>query len=181
MNLPNLITALRILLVPVLIILLLNGFLNKALVVFAFASFTDGLDGFLARCLRQKTTLGAYLDPIADKLLLSSTFITLAILGLVPSWLSVIVVSRDVIIVLGVAILFICGSELLVKPSIISKVTTFLQIVTIFVILSRDFWTAIWGMRGLFIWAAMIFTVLSGLHYVYLGIKIFSHTEEVKY
>ncbi|MDP2798605.1 MAG: CDP-alcohol phosphatidyltransferase family protein, partial [Deltaproteobacteria bacterium] len=107
MNLPNLITVIRILLTPVLIILLLNSTFNKALAVFALAGLSDGLDGLRARYLRQKTTLGAYLDPIADKLLLSATFITFATLEFVPSWLTVIIVSRDVIIVLGIAMLFV--------------------------------------------------------------------------
>ncbi len=180
MNIPNLITVMRILLTPVLIILLLNAFFNKALAVFVAASLSDGLDGLLARYLKQKTILGAYLDPIADKLLLSATFITLATLHLVPSWLTVIVVSRDVIIVLGVAILFVCGPKVFVKPSMISKITTFLQIMTIFAILSRDFCAAIWQLRPILIWSASIFTVISGLHYVYFGIKTFSRAAETE-
>lgn len=178
MNLPNLITVVRILLTPVLVIVLLNAYFNKALVVFVIAGFSDGLDGFLARYLRQKTTLGAYLDPIADKLLLSTTFITLATLQLVPSWLTVIVVSRDVIIILGIAMLFVYGAKLPIRPSIISKITTLLQIMTIFAILSRDFWSLVWQMRDILIWLTAMFTVLSGLHYTYFGIKIFSHTDE---
>jgi len=178
MNLPNLITVIRILLTPVLIILLLNASFNKALAVFALAGLSDGLDGFLARYLRQKTALGAYLDPIADKLLLSATFITLATLKLVPSWLTVIIVSRDVIIVLGIAMLFVSGSEVPIRPSIISKLTTLLQIMTVFVILSRDLWAVIWQMRDTLVWLTTVFTVLSGLHYIYFGVKIFSRANE---
>ncbi|TSA13630.1 MAG: CDP-diacylglycerol--glycerol-3-phosphate 3-phosphatidyltransferase [Deltaproteobacteria bacterium] len=178
MNLPNLITVIRILLTPVLIILLLNASFNKALAVFALAGLSDGLDGFLARYLRQKTTLGAYLDPIADKLLLSATFITLATLKLVPSWLTVIIVSRDVIIVLGIAMLFVNGSEVPIRPSIISKITTLLQIMAVFVILSRDLWAVIWQMRDTLVWLTTVFTVLSGLHYIYFGVKIFSSANE---
>lgn len=177
MNLPNLITITRILLTPVLIILLLGAYSSEALVVFIIASLSDGLDGFLARYLKQKTTLGAYLDPIADKLLLSATFITLSTLKLVPNWVTVTVVSRDVIIVLGIAMLFICDFKVSVRPSIISKITTFLQIMTIFIILSRNLWPAVWQVRDILIWSTMVFTVLSGLHYVYFGIKIFGSGE----
>ena len=101
MNIPNLLTLLRIILVPVIVILLIQGLFLKALIVFVVAAFSDVLDGFLARILRQKTALGAYLDPIADKALLASSFVTLSILHVIPGWLAVIVISRDVIILLG--------------------------------------------------------------------------------
>ncbi len=174
MNLPNFITIIRIILTPILIILLLDDCFDKALVVFVIAGLSDGLDGFLARYLRQKTILGAYLDPIADKLLLSATFITLAVLNSVPSWLAVAVVSRDVIILLGVATLFVSGAKVRMRPSIISKATTLLQIVTVFAVLNRNTWTALWDKQRIFVLLTTVFTVLSGLHYMYLGVKIFS-------
>jgi hypothetical protein len=95
MNIPNLITLLRIILVPIIVILLIQGFFLKALIVFVVAGLSDALDGFLARVLHQQTVLGAYLDPIADKALLASSFVTLSILHIIPSWLAVIVISRD--------------------------------------------------------------------------------------
>ncbi len=107
MNIPNLITLLRIILVPVVVILLIQGSFLKALMVFIVAGLSDALDGFLARVLNQQTALGAYLDPIADKALLASTFITLSVLHVIPGWLTVIVISRDLIILLGILILSI--------------------------------------------------------------------------
>ncbi|RLA89883.1 MAG: CDP-diacylglycerol--glycerol-3-phosphate 3-phosphatidyltransferase, partial [Deltaproteobacteria bacterium] len=99
MTIPNFLTILRILLTPVLVILLLEGRLSEALFVFIIAGVTDALDGLIARLYKQKTRLGAFLDPLADKLLLVTTYVILAVQGLVPSWLTVIVLSRDVLIV----------------------------------------------------------------------------------
>ena len=107
MNVPNLLTLLRIILSPVIVILLIQGAFFKALIVFIVAGITDALDGFLARVLHQQTVLGAYLDPIADKALLASSFITLSVLHIIPGWLTVIVISRDFIILLGISVLSI--------------------------------------------------------------------------
>ncbi|MCX7634675.1 MAG: CDP-alcohol phosphatidyltransferase family protein, partial [Syntrophales bacterium] len=124
MNVPNALTVLRILLVPVIVILLMQGSFFKALVLLTISGITDGLDGFLARFLNQQTVLGAYLDPIADKALLMSCFITLAIKHVIPGWLSVIVISRDCIILIGISVLVIMSVPLEIKPSFVSKVTT---------------------------------------------------------
>ena len=105
MTVPNALTLIRILLTPLLIWLLLDYRLGQALLVFIVAGITDGLDGLIARLFHQKSKLGAYLDPLADKLLLVSSFILLAHLGLIPNWVAVITVSRDMIITLGVVTL----------------------------------------------------------------------------
>ncbi|HUT44622.1 MAG TPA: CDP-alcohol phosphatidyltransferase family protein, partial [Desulfobacterales bacterium] len=105
MNIPNLLTLFRIILVPVTVIFLIKGDFSKALIVFVVACITDGLDGFFARILKQKTILGSYLDPLADKALIASSFITLSVLGVIPSWLTVIIISRDFIILLGISVL----------------------------------------------------------------------------
>ena len=102
MNIPNFITLIRILLVPLLVIFLIEGKTSYAFLTFIAAGASDGLDGFLARVLKQKTALGAFVDPIADKLLLTASYITMAVLGMLPEWLSVLVVSRDVIILTGI-------------------------------------------------------------------------------
>ncbi|MBW2175094.1 MAG: CDP-alcohol phosphatidyltransferase family protein [Deltaproteobacteria bacterium] len=98
MNIPNTLTLLRILLTPLFAIFLIKHLFDFALLVFAIAALSDGVDGFIARVFRQKTTLGAFLDPAADKLLLVTAFVTLAIQEQIPSWLSVLVITRDVII-----------------------------------------------------------------------------------
>lgn len=135
MNLPNSLTLLRIALVPVLAILLIQGFYFNALIVFTVTSITDALDGFLARQFNMQTDLGAYLDPIADKAMLSTCYITLAVTGNMPAWLAVLVISRDIIILLGILILFLMAVPVEIKPSLISKITTTFQIITVFCIL----------------------------------------------
>src|SRR4030042_912450 len=136
MNIPNLLTLLRIILSPVIVILLIQGAFCKALIVFIVAGITDALDGFLARVLNQQTVLGAYLDPIADKGLLASSFITLSVLHIIPGWLTVIVISRDFIILLGISVLSIMSISVEIRPAFISKITTTLQLVTVLLSLS---------------------------------------------
>jgi cardiolipin synthase len=130
MTIPNLLTILRVLLTPLLVIFLLEDRLSEALIVFVAAGITDGLDGLIARLYQQKTRLGAFLDPLADKLLLTTTYVLLAVQNLVPSWLTVIVLSRDVLIVLGVFVLFMQDLPFEIKPSLASKLTTCAQILT---------------------------------------------------
>ena len=130
MTIPNLLTLVRILLTPLLAILLLEERLSAALVVFVLAGVTDGLDGLIARLYKQKSRLGAILDPLADKLLLASTYVLLAFKNLVPSWLTVIVLSRDLLIIVGVFVLFMQELPFEIRPTLISKMTTCAQIVT---------------------------------------------------
>ena len=131
MNIPNLLTLLRIILVPVIVILLIQGLFLKALIVFVVAALSDALDGFLARILHQQTALGAYLDPIADKALLASSFVTLSVLHIIPGWLTVIVISRDFIILLGISVLSIMSISVKIRPTFVSKITTALQLITV--------------------------------------------------
>jgi len=176
LNLPNLLSIGRILCVPLFIILLLNQVYGWALFTFVIAALTDAADGLLARLLKQRTVLGTYLDPAADKLLNASSYITLAILNLLPSWLAVIVVSRDVIICVGLMILFWTSHPLEIRPSIPSKVTTAFQLCTIVFVL----WSAyvapapnlILFLIWIWIWGTAIGTVVSGLQYIWRGIKI---------
>jgi cardiolipin synthase len=136
------------------------------------AGITDALDGLIARWLNQRTELGAHLDPIADKLLLMAAFVSLAIYKIIPSWLTVIVISRDVLILLGIAVLFITGVKVQIKPSLVSKATTLFQLLTIFLVLLHREFPRITGIIPFFYWLTAILTILSGLHYVYTGLKI---------
>lgn len=131
-NIPNILTVIRILLIPLFVIFLLKDMFHFALLVFTVAAISDGLDGLFARYLDQRTLLGAYLDPLADKLLLSSTFIVLAVIKIVPAWLAVIVISRDILIVLAHAIFALANISIEIKPRITSKCTTVFQMLTIF-------------------------------------------------
>lgn len=181
MNIPNFLSLLRIILVPLVVIFLIQGSYGKALFTFIVAGLTDALDGTLARFLNCQTVLGSYLDPIADKLLLTASFTTLSILGIIPSWLTVIVISRDFIILLGIAILSMISVPYVIKPAFVGKVTTALQIGTVLLALlfqavSRDVsydWIII------LCWLTGLFTIASGLIYIIRGIK-FINTAALK-
>lgn len=171
-NAPNLLTLFRILATPLFIIFLIREQFGLALLVFSLAGITDGLDGLLARAFNQKTVLGAHLDPVADKLLLTSAFVALAIQGLIPSWLAVIVISRDVLILLGIAMLALFHVEFEVHPSPISKCTTAVQLAAVFLsLLSVQFPSALPATAPTH-WLTAALTTLSGLHYTYVGIRI---------
>ena len=132
LSLPNLLTLLRIGAIPLFLILLTDQRYTEALLVFVMAGVTDSLDGAIARLTNSHTTLGAYIDPLADKLLLVSSFIILAFLGFVPRWLAILVISRDIIILIGFAVLyFITGHSITVRPTLIGKVCTFFQLLTV--------------------------------------------------
>ena len=127
--LPNLISILRLLLVPVIIGFIANGEWRFALYGFIIAGLSDALDGYIARAYDLRTELGAHLDPLADKALLVSMFITLGILGLFPIWWVIVVVTRDVMIVGGILLAWLLGSPLAMRPVFLSKLNTVGQIV----------------------------------------------------
>jgi cardiolipin synthase (CMP-forming) len=136
LNVPNTLTLLRLVAIPIFLILLTDFRYREALVVFVAAGVTDALDGAIARLTHTKTTLGAYLDPAADKLLLMSAFVALAFLQEVPRWLVVIVLSRDVMLVLGYFLLFTMTQHAMeVRPSVAGKLSTFLQLSAVAVVL----------------------------------------------
>ena len=169
MNIPNIITMVRVLLVPLLAIFLLEGEFEHAFFVFVIAGVSDALDGFLARVLHQKTTFGAVLDPIADKSLLITAFVILAVIGQVPDWLTVLVVSRDLIIVGGIGILMFNQREVRIRPSYISKATTFMQLATIAFFLGHQYMGPLLSLEDMLIGLTALCTVLSGAHYITIG------------
>jgi cardiolipin synthase (CMP-forming) len=131
MNLPNLITIARILLVPFIIWLIISGEMLAAFVAFLIAGVSDGVDGFLAKRWSQVTPLGAHLDPIADKLLLVSIFVALGVGSHLPPWLVILVVTRDLLIVGGLMVAWFMDKPMAIKPLTISKVNTFGQILLV--------------------------------------------------
>jgi cardiolipin synthase len=171
-SIPNILTLVRILLTPVFVILLLRDLFPMALLVFAIAGVSDGLDGLIARYMNQRTALGAYLDPAADKLLLVSAFVSLAVLGVIPPWATVIVITRDVIIVLGLAILTLTEKKYEINPSMVSKCTTTAQIITVLVTLYDPARVKLAMLHPVLLWSTAILTTLSGLHYIYIGMSI---------
>ncbi len=173
-NFPNLLTIGRILAIPLFVILLLQRYYDWALVVFIAAAVTDAIDGMLARLLHQHTALGSYLDPAADKLLSFAAFIMLAILNILPGWLAVIVISRDVIIVAGILIIFLTSHPMAVKPSLPGKLATTFQFTVVCLAL---FYTEVSPaplVLKIFIWGTGILSVISGLQYIWRGIRIFN-------
>ena len=175
----NQLTLLRMLLIPALVILVLYGMNGWALVVFIVAGVTDALDGVLARWWGQPTSLGALLDPMADKLLLISTFVVLTLPGLdlpnhFPVWLTVLVISRDVIIVVTVAVVNFAVGRRTFPPSMLGKLATLIYILAIAVVLLYN-----WLGRGSVVvdaavWAALAVTLVSGLHYIVHAARVLS-------
>lgn len=171
-NIPNSLTLIRILLTPVFAICLIKNLFGSALLVFAVAAVTDGLDGLVARLFRKKTALGAYLDPAADKLLLATAFVTLAIQGKIPSWLTVIVIMRDVLILFGVALFNIMQRDFEATPSFLSKTTTVAQVAVVCLVLVGFQTQKIAQAEPVLFWFAAAMTTISGLQYIYRGLNI---------
>ncbi len=172
MNLPNVLTLIRVLLTPIFVIFIINKYFEWALLTFAVAGITDGLDGLIARLTHQRTELGAYLDPIADKLLTFAAFISLAIIETIPSWLVVIVITRDVIILVGFLVMFLTNFHPKINPSLLSKMTTTFQILTILFALLAGFSSVFLRLSTLAYYVTGIITILSGVQYIYIGTRI---------
>jgi cardiolipin synthase len=172
LTIPNLITLFRILLTPLFIILLIQGRYHQALIVFVLAGLSDLADGLVARVWQQKSPLGSYLDPLADKLLMASSFVTLSIAKLIPPWLTVVVLSRDVIMALGVLVLRLADYPFHIRPTLLGKWTTTFQLGAVFLVLVRKIWPfpseVLWGV----FWVTGGLTTLSGIHYSYRALRM---------
>jgi cardiolipin synthase len=168
---PNLLTLLRICMAPFLVAAILENRFEIGFILFVVAGLTDALDGLLARWLKQRTVLGQYLDPVADKLLLSTLFLVLLHEGLMPVRVTVLVFGRDVCILLVSAILYAAAGRREFKPSIFGKANTLAQVLAVAVVLLHQLTQAPWvvALRGFALWATMVFTVLSGLHYAWIA------------
>ncbi len=180
---PNILSSLRILLVPVFLVMVFQQKAIHALVVFLLAGSTDFFDGLTARIWRQKTKIGAFLDPTADKLLATSAFIVLtfpnlSIPNVIPLWLTVTVISRDIIVVSGVLFLYIAKNLKDISPSLLGKATIFTQLAVILLVL---FFNAIGTSPPylkLIFQLTLIITLLSWIHYVYVGIRMLRATRK---
>lgn len=181
MNVPNFLTILRILLVPLFLSFMLyykpgeNDFRKIAFFIFLMAVFSDALDGFLARVRHQKTKLGSFLDPLADKFLLITAYLVLTLNTYLsvrlPMWVTVIVITRDLIILFGVALIMGLIGDVRIRPTPSGKITTFFQMVTIIttlMALPANFLHLIWTMT-------VILTIYSGLEYIYKGVKVLNN------
>lgn len=176
-TLANQLTLLRMLLIPAFVLLVVYGYFGWALLAFVVAGATDALDGLIARLAHQKTDLGAWLDPVADKLLLVTTFVVLTLpnLGLVnriPIWLTVLIISRDVGIVLTVAIVNFAIGPRTFKPSLLGKGATALFIVTCVVVMYFNYLGRSSVVVDVFIWGSLAITLVSGIDYVFRVARI---------
>jgi cardiolipin synthase (CMP-forming) len=173
-NVANLLTLARLVLVPFVIVAILDRDHFRALVLFACAAGTDGLDGIAARASGVTTQLGAYLDPIADKCLLSGVFLAMAASGLAPLWFVAVIFGRDLYILAAVAFLLWLTPVRRFPPSFWGKVSTFVQVAT------ATLWLAANAMASSFLdtvstamlWPCAAFTVWSGLHYTWRGLQL---------
>ncbi len=172
MNLPNYITLFRVILIPFFINLMIYGYYREALLVFVAACATDALDGMIARLTGKKTELGAFLDPMADKLLILSAFVTLVLLGRLPVWLVIIVVSRDAILTMGSLIIYFMTRTLRIQPSLIGKLTTVMQLIVVTLSLVLLNYGIEMGIMTILQWATAGVTIASGVQYVIRGIKM---------
>ncbi len=166
-NLPNLITLGRVILVPVVVWLLLTGQVQWAFFGFLLAGLSDAVDGYLVKRFGWHSALGAYLDPLADKLLLVSIFVTLGLLAELPSWFVIAVVSRDILIVLAVLLSWLMGNPIVMKPFAISKANTAAQIILVLLVLADEgFQLGLERTRLVVMWTTALFTVASLLAYM---------------
>lgn len=193
MTLPNKITLVRILLIPVFVLMAVyygssvsdghpdERFRYASIAFFLAAALSDGLDGWLARRFRLKSALGAVLDPIADKGLMLTAIVTLSVAGWphrLPLWYPVLVISRDAIILTGCGILYFLNGNLEVRPSLLGKASTFLQMAAVAVVMFQ------WGWYAPIVWVSGAATFLSGVGYVTDGIRLLQaggHTGPIRH
>lgn len=165
MNLPNLLSVFRLCLTAFFILAMTYERYEVALVLFIAQAISDLLDGFFARMMHKKTDLGAWLDPIADKVMLMSSYLVLGFQQIIPFWIVAIVLLRDIVVLLGFLGLHLASYRVAPSPSLLGKATTLLQMVTILYVL----WSTTREFQGYFFYATAGLTVLSGFQYILLG------------
>jgi cardiolipin synthase len=179
-NIANGLTATRVLLVPLFAYLLISDRFRLALLVFAVCGTSDMLDGLLARWLRQRTVVGFYLDPIADKLLMATSFVVLAIVKVVPVWLAIMVISRDIFILIGSLLILLLLDSGQIAATGISKGNTAIQILTVISFLTIRAFPGIWNLFAAgveervteaVVALCALSTAASGIHYLVIGIR----------
>jgi cardiolipin synthase len=172
-TIPNLLTLARLSLAPFVFAAILRGEHVQALALFALAALTDGLDGMVARHFRQSTPLGAYLDPIADKFLLSGVYLSLAVAGSIPSWLVAIIFGRDLLLLVssGIALLFTTFRQF--RPTVWGKATTFFQVACATTWMAQNAVNSptLHTLAQALVWPTAAATIWSGLHYSWRGFR----------
>ncbi len=182
MTVANQLTILRMAVAPIFVMLVVYESFGYALGLFVLAGTTDLLDGLIARKLRQKTPLGTFLDPIADKLLLISALIVLSLGELeltmrLPLWLTITVISRDVFLLLGVLIINLTLGRHVFPPSLIGKATTVCQLLTVLSVLIANYLRTEWVLVTPVLYLTLALTLISGLHYFARGMTLFEYNQ----
>jgi cardiolipin synthase len=174
LTLPNLFTLARVVLTPVIVGDILNGRPSRALTIFLLAAFTDAIDGWLARISDSSTQFGAYLDPIADKVLMSGIFLALGAAQFVPWWFVAIVFGRDLYLLLAVAAIMALTKVRKFPPSGWGKFSTFVQIATAVTWLTRNLWPVpvLDSLAAAMLWVCAVFTIWSGIHYTLRAARV---------
>ncbi|MDP2848075.1 MAG: CDP-alcohol phosphatidyltransferase family protein [Humidesulfovibrio sp.] len=179
-TIPNMLTVTRIMLTPGFVMAFVDRRFDIAWVLFAVAGFTDALDGALARILKQRSSFGAMLDPLADKILLVTSFICLGVQDWIPGWLTVLVVSRDMFIVGGLALLHYSGVDVKrgIRPVWISKCATTAQISLVLLIMVEHSMESFHpDIRLWLVYTVAALTALSGVYYLVIGLRMFPHND----
>ena len=172
MNIPNTLTLFRFLLVPVFLVLLLNGYIMQAIVTFIVASVTDALDGAVARMTNSMTEIGMIMDPLADKALVLTALITLSAMGKLPVWITLVVLVRDIIVVSGGFIIYKRRYKMKMKPVLLGKLATFTMLTLLVSTLLGIYWGRVFSFIPYLVWLTMALVVISGVQYVLRGIRI---------
>jgi cardiolipin synthase len=177
-TLPNLFTLARLVLTPFVVLAILNAHYGRAIILCFIAGFSDVIDGFLARRLGESTPAGAYFDPVADKILLGAIYITLGIVHAIPWWMVALVFARDILILAMAAYGLLFTSIRKFPPSVWGKISTFLQIAAVLVVMgARD---GIPAPVDLALWLMVAGTIWSGVHYVWQGVHTLRTAQGVK-
>ena len=171
LNIPNTLTITRLVIIPVFVTAIIYDKYRYALYLFLFAAITDTLDGLFARLTDQKTPLGTFLDPLADKFLLVTSFVLFALYGWIPKWLAVAVISRDLIVVVGWLLIFMITHTSKVEPVVLGKLAIALQLSTLAYVLLQINVSSLPPMPSSFFLLTAAVTCLSGLQYIYRGFK----------
>lgn len=171
-NIPNTLTITRILIIPIFVTSIIYKWYDYALYLFLIAAITDVFDGLFARLRNQKTILGTFLDPLADKFLLVTSFIILSSYGWMPKWITITVISRDIIVITGWFLIYFVAGYSKVEPSVLGKITMWVQSLLIaYILLDINLLFLPDNPKFLFL-TTTVFTISSGLHYIYTGLKI---------
>jgi cardiolipin synthase (CMP-forming) len=172
LNIPNTLTVLRIVIVPVFVTAIIYSRNDYALYLFAAAAVTDLLDGLIARVADQKTALGTFLDPLADKFLLITSFVLFSVFGWIPKWLAIAVISRDLIVVVGWLLIFMVTHNSRIEAVLLGKTAIALQLFILAYVLLEINIPRLPDLPGPFLLLAAAATCISGLQYIYKGLKL---------